>query len=134
MRFRLGRGAAGCGVTRVIGHRGAPRRARENTIASFDWAEAEGADGLELDVRLTLDGEAVVHHDADLLAGDRRIPVASLTLVELLALDLGDGAGVPTLRDVLFRYGAHDLFLLVELKPCPAPRAGLLEHRVAALL
>jgi len=120
--------------TRVIGHRGSPRRARENTIESFDWAEAEGADGFELDVRLTLDGEAVVHHDADVLAGDRRIPLAGLTLVELLALDLGDGMRVPTLRDVLFRYGGHGLLLLVELKPCPSPRAGLLEHRVACLL
>jgi glycerophosphoryl diester phosphodiesterase len=120
--------------TRVIGHRGAPRRARENTIESFDWAEADGADGFELDVRLTLDGEAIVHHDPDVLVGDRGIPLASLTLVELLALDIGDGARVPTLRDVLFRYGSHGLLLLVELKPCPSPRAGLLEHRVAVLL
>jgi len=124
----------GTSLTRVIGHRGAPRRARENTFESFDWAEAEGADGFELDVRLTLDGEAVVHHDPDVLAGDRRHPLASVTLVELMALDLGGGARVPTLRDVLFRYGAHDLLLLVEMKSCPTPRAGLLENRVAALL
>jgi glycerophosphoryl diester phosphodiesterase len=121
-------------ATRVIGHRGSPRRAIENTFESFDWAEADGADGFELDVRLTLDGEAVVHHDPDVVVGDRRIPLASLALVELLELDLGNGARVPTLRDVLFRYGAQDLLLFVEMKPCPTPRAGLLENRVAALL
>jgi len=120
--------------TRVIGHRGAPRRARENTIPSFDWAEADGADGFELDVRLTQDGEVVVHHDPEVFTGDRRVPIAALTLVELAAIDLGDGVFVPTLRDVLFRYGAHDLALFVELKPGPAPRPGLLEHRVATLL
>jgi glycerophosphoryl diester phosphodiesterase len=120
--------------TRVIGHRGSPRSARENTIESFDRAEADGADGFELDVRLTFDGEAVVHHDPDVVTPDRRIPLASLTLVELLALELGDGARVPTLRDVLFRYGRSGLLVFVELKPCPAPRQGLLEHRVAALL
>ncbi len=51
--------------TRVVGHRGSPTKALENTFESFDRAEADGADAFELDVRLTLDGEAVVHHDAD---------------------------------------------------------------------
>jgi glycerophosphoryl diester phosphodiesterase len=119
--------------TLVIGHRGSPRRAPENTFASFDAAEAEGADGFELDVRLTLDGEAVVHHDADVRSGDRRIPLASLTLLEVAALELPEGQRVPTLRSVFERYGRGGRFL-VELKPCPTPRPGLLEFRVAALL
>ena len=120
----------------VVGHRGSPRRALENTLDSFDAAEAEGADGIELDVRLTSDGEAVVHHDADLVRGDRRVPVASLALLELLETPVrrGDLTGkVPTLRDVFLRYGSQ-LFYLVELKTGPAPRPFLLEFRVAALL
>jgi glycerophosphoryl diester phosphodiesterase len=47
----------------VLGHRGANRRAPENTIAAFEAARAIGADGVELDVRCTADGALVVHHD-----------------------------------------------------------------------
>ena len=47
----------------VLGHRGAPRRARENTLEAFEIARTLGADGVELDVRLTADGVGVIHHD-----------------------------------------------------------------------
>jgi glycerophosphoryl diester phosphodiesterase len=47
----------------VLGHRGASRRARENTLDAFATARALGADGVELDVRRTADGVAVVNHD-----------------------------------------------------------------------
>src|SRR5580765_2802827 len=47
----------------VFAHRGGSRLAPENTIAAFDRGMAAGADGLELDVRLSRDGVAVVHHD-----------------------------------------------------------------------
>lgn len=124
------------GKTRVVGHRGSPTKALENTFDSFDAAEAEGADGFELDVRLTLDGEAVVHHDADVQLGERRVPIASLTLAELQEEPVernGFRGFVPTLRGVLMRYGSSGKFL-VELKSGPSPKAGLLEFRVAALL
>jgi glycerophosphoryl diester phosphodiesterase len=49
----------------VIGHRGSPEREVENTIASFERALAEGANGLELDVCVTADEEVVVWHDED---------------------------------------------------------------------
>ncbi len=51
-------------LPKIIGHRGAPRRARENTIEAFLAARDEGADGIELDVHRSLDGTPVVHHDA----------------------------------------------------------------------
>jgi glycerophosphoryl diester phosphodiesterase len=50
-------------VAAVLGHRGAPALARENTIAAFVGAARLGADGVELDVRRTADGALVVHHD-----------------------------------------------------------------------
>jgi glycerophosphoryl diester phosphodiesterase len=50
----------------VLGHRGASRRAPENTLAAFATARALGADGVELDVRRTADGVAVLSHDAAL--------------------------------------------------------------------
>src|SRR5205085_1144861 len=51
----------------IIGHRGASGYAPENTLASFDLAFEEGADGIEFDVRLARDGVPVVIHDASLL-------------------------------------------------------------------
>ncbi|HSB37270.1 MAG TPA: glycerophosphodiester phosphodiesterase, partial [Thermoanaerobaculia bacterium] len=124
------------GITRVVGHRGSPTKALENTVESFDRAEADGADAFELDVRLTLDGEAVVFHDPEIVLGDRRLPVAQLTMPELAAAEIVRGefrSRVPTLREVLERYGSGGRFL-VELKQGPSPRPGLLEFRVAALL
>lgn len=47
----------------VLGHRGAPRAARENTLEAFRLATALGADGVELDARRSADGVVVVHHD-----------------------------------------------------------------------
>ncbi len=122
--------------TRVVGHRGSPTKALENTFESFDRAEADGADAFELDVRLTLDGEAVVHHDAEIVFSGRRVPLATLTIPELNETPIvrGEFRGlVPTLRDVFLRYGPSGRYL-VELKPGPSPRPSLLEFRVAALL
>ncbi len=50
-------------VTKVLAHRGAHQMERENTIGAFSAAAALGVDGVELDVRRTLDGVLVVHHD-----------------------------------------------------------------------
>ena len=56
-------------MTQVIGHRGASRAERENTLEAFHAAVAQGADGVELDVRRTADGALAVHHDAHLPDG-----------------------------------------------------------------
>jgi glycerophosphoryl diester phosphodiesterase len=55
--------------TRVIGHRGASHDHPENTVEAFEGARAQGADWVELDVRVTADGELVVHHDPELAGG-----------------------------------------------------------------
>jgi glycerophosphoryl diester phosphodiesterase len=47
----------------VIAHRGASRAERENTIAAFLRAREFGADAVELDVRITVDHELIIHHD-----------------------------------------------------------------------
>lgn len=47
----------------VVGHRGASRAEQENTLAAFSAAKRMGADMVELDVRRTVDGAMVVHHD-----------------------------------------------------------------------
>jgi len=53
----------------VYAHRGASADAVENTLAAFELAKAQGADGIELDVRRSADGDLVVHHDAALPDG-----------------------------------------------------------------
>ena len=50
----------------IFGHRGAAGEAPENTLAAFELALAQGADGIEFDVRFSADSEPVVIHDARL--------------------------------------------------------------------
>src|SRR5262249_44709424 len=47
----------------IIGHRGAPQQACENTLASFETALQLGANALELDLSLTRDEQVVGRHD-----------------------------------------------------------------------
>jgi glycerophosphoryl diester phosphodiesterase len=47
----------------IIGHRGAPKRACENTLESFEIALQLGANALELDVSMTSDQQLVLWHD-----------------------------------------------------------------------
>lgn len=47
----------------IIGHRGAPNIAQENTLDSFDKAFQNNVDGIELDVQLTKDNKLAVFHD-----------------------------------------------------------------------
>lgn len=75
----------------VMGHRGVPVRAPENTAASFALAAAEGATWVELDARLAADG-VVVHHDARTADGT---PVVDQTVADL------QGKGVVSLAGIL---------------------------------
>jgi len=86
----------------LLAHRGAHARFPENTLGAFEAAMAQGADGVELDVRLSRTGEVVCAHDPTLfrLAGDPR-PVAWLGRPELDRVELGEGQRVPSLHDVL---------------------------------
>ena len=52
--------------TKVWAHRGASGYAPENTLEAFLLAAEQGADGVELDVQLTKDGEMVVVHDEEI--------------------------------------------------------------------
>jgi glycerophosphoryl diester phosphodiesterase len=103
----------------VIAHRGASAHVLENTFAAFDLALAQGADVLELDVRVTADGRVVAIHDPTLLrtTGDLR-PVGAVSSRALRALDAA--VRPPTLDAVLDRY-ARSTRLCVDLKdPTPA--------------
>ena len=95
----------------IIGHRGAPVVALENTLAAFEAAIAAGADGIEFDVRLSSDGVPVIIHDDTLTRthGVRR-RVAELTGEELR------GFGVPSLRELFELMAGNALLLCLEIK------------------
>lgn len=93
----------------VFAHRGGAALRPENTIAAFDHAQALGADGLELDVHLSRDGVAVVHHDRTL----ERTTSLQGAIATHTAEQLEVGS-VPTLAQVLARY--PDTRIIIELK------------------
>jgi glycerophosphoryl diester phosphodiesterase len=101
----------------VYGHRGASARAPENTMRSFALALDEGADGVELDIRLAGCGTVVVVHDPDLArVSGQKIVVAKHSVAELLAYDVGSGERVPRLDDVIDLVRGRARTINVELK------------------
>jgi glycerophosphoryl diester phosphodiesterase len=117
----------------VVGHRGAAGDYPENTLLSFDKALEQGADALELDVRMSSDGQAVVIHDPSVdRTTDGSGAVRSFTVAQLRALDAGEGQGIPTLEDVLARYADTPLILEVkEEEVAAAAAAALIRHGAA---
>lgn len=109
----------------ILGHRGAADAAHpENTVAAVDRALREGADGVEVDVRLTRDADLVCVHDATLarVAGIDA-EVARLDASGLAALRLPGGHAVPTLAGVVDAVRGRGR-LVVELKTYGAPDAA----------
>lgn len=113
----------------VVAHRGNRAHAPENTIESFRQARELGADALELDVRMSRDGHAMVIHDATV---DRTTngsgPVAAHTLSELRALDAAAAFGgrypvtsIPLLEEVFDTF--RDIPIVIEVKELPAVEA-----------
>jgi glycerophosphoryl diester phosphodiesterase len=89
-------------MARNIGHRGAAGLEPENTLRSFHRAEIEGADALELDLRVTKDGHLIVLHDPTVdRTTDGAGLVHDLTLAEVQELDGGMGERIPDLEEVL---------------------------------
>ena len=107
----------------IFAHRGASAYAPENTIASFELAVVQQADAVELDVKLSADGQVIVIHDSTV---DRTTnghgKVQDMTLAELKTLDAGarfssqyTGEKIPTLDEVFEAVGKR-IFINIELK------------------
>lgn len=74
----------------IIAHRGSSELAPENTIAAFQRAIDDGADGIEFDVRLAKNGEVVVFHDSTLnRVSNIKGRVTDFTVEELQKTDIG---------------------------------------------
>lgn len=120
LRSRAGAGppTADAGRLTAVAHRGAPFTARENTLTSFRAAVAQGADAVELDVRLTRDGVPVVLHDRTL----RRLWGHDVAVTALTGERLGALApGIPSLVDALAETGA--VRTMIDLPDPAAVRA-----------
>ncbi|MCC6646263.1 MAG: glycerophosphodiester phosphodiesterase [Polyangiaceae bacterium] len=120
----------------IIGHRGVRGARPENTLAAFELAASLGADGVELDVRVSRDGALVVAHDPDLsrVSGGRDTrAVADVEADELARVELGGGAGVPRLSEVLALARARGLFVNVEMKRDVPDRRAVVRRTLEAL-
>ena len=119
----------------AIAHRGlwSPGGAPENSLAAFQAACSHGY-GIELDVQLSADGEAMVFHDYTL----QRLTGAEGRLSDRSAADLGKlrlsgtDETIPTLLEVLTLVG-HRAMVHIELKT-PAGEVGPLEQRVHEII
>jgi glycerophosphoryl diester phosphodiesterase len=87
----------------AFAHRGGAAEGDENTAEAFARSVDAGYRFVETDVHATLDGVAVVLHDAtlDRVTGARRTPVAALTYADLASFRVGGSSAIPRLDDVL---------------------------------
>lgn len=100
----------------ILAHRGASDARLENTLPAFLLALERGADGVELDVQLTRDGEVIVFHDFDLARlGGRQERVEHVTWGELSRVQLHHNQRIPRLVDLLEVWPTNR-WLNIELK------------------
>lgn len=118
----------------VLAHRGSSGQAPENTLMAFDLARTQGADGVELDVFLTADGEVVVTHDRDTtrLTG-HNLDVCKTSYDTLKNLDFGKGERLPLLSQVFDLLKSTSMIVNVEIKSMGLVRNGV-ESAVAAVI
>lgn len=150
------------GALDIEGHRGARGLVVENTLAGFEAALDAGVTGIELDVRMSVDGHLVVWHDPVLFPHKCRSTapdvvgrrVDELTLAQLRTVDVGSqtlakfpnqrtvpGAGIPTLAEVmgLSHERTAGMWWTIEVKSDPtderqvARRVDLVEATLGAI-
>lgn len=109
--------------TLIWAHRGASGYAPENTLDAFELAIKQHADGVELDVHLSADGEIIVAHDETIdRCANGKGSIAAMTLAELKKFDFSkgmpgfEGTRVPTLAEVFALLRPTGLQVNVELK------------------
>ncbi|MDP4085581.1 MAG: glycerophosphodiester phosphodiesterase [Bacillota bacterium] len=108
-------------MTQIFAHRGYSAAFPENTMSAFIEAQKAGADGIELDVQLTKDGEVVVIHDEKV---DRTTSgsgfVKEFTYKEIRTLNANKKGGknepIPSIIEVFEWMKSNDLICNIELK------------------
>ena len=121
---------------RLIAHRGSPGPSvTENTVAAGSAALDAGADGVEVDLRLTADGVLALCHDADLrrVAG-RPLLVHASPWTDLRAAAAEAGVLLARVEWLLAAAAGRPLVLELKASPAPAARvAGVLVQRLRGL-
>ncbi|MFJ2835780.1 MULTISPECIES: glycerophosphodiester phosphodiesterase [Nocardia] len=124
----------------VVAHRGASAARPEHTLAAYELALEEGADGVECDVRLTRDGHLVCVHDRTVdRTSDATGLVSELTLAELRDMNFGTEdapSGVLALSDLIglvLDWRSRPTKLFIETKH-PVRYGALVENKVLAEL
>ena len=109
--------------TKVWAHRGASGYVPENTLDAFQKAVEMGADGIELDVQMTKDGELVVIHDETIdRVSDGKGWVKDYTYAELKKFNFNkthpeyEREEIPTLEQVYLLIKPTNLMINVEIK------------------
>lgn len=111
----------------MFAHRGYSSAAPQNTIPAFEAAAANGADHVEMDVRLTSDGHVVLYHDEYLYTltdcADTTKTVENTTLAELMTYTVdeqinttGITSKIVTLEEFLTFLAGTDIIGIVEIK------------------
>ncbi|WP_232699225.1 glycerophosphodiester phosphodiesterase [Brevibacillus daliensis] len=128
-------------TTYIYAHRGASGQYPENTFPAFHAAYLHGADGLEIDVQLTADGEIIVMHDTRLEhTTNGKGEVRDFTLHDIRRLNAAtkhhlaiQPAKVPELSEVLLFAKTTGLKLIIELKNFIVPQPNLEEKLIRAI-
>ncbi|MDR2931023.1 MAG: glycerophosphodiester phosphodiesterase [Propionibacteriaceae bacterium] len=127
-------------MTKVFAHRGASAYAPENTAAAFRLAMEMGADGVELDVQMTRDGEVVVIHDETLdrtTTGHGWVKDHTLDQLRGLNASMGDDAfpdeRIPTLDDVFDLLADSSMMINIEIKDSLIAYPGLADKVLAMI-
>ncbi len=123
----------------VVGHRGGRGEGwpPENTLASFGQARTQGARAIELDVRTCAGGGVVVFHDdtlARMTHGRDPRRVSDVPEEELVGIDLGGGATIPSLRAVLAWARREGVAVNVEMKHDVPRRRSFARDTVATVV
>ena len=113
----------------VVGHRGAAGHFPDNSLEGFAGAAELGADWVELDVRLSADGDVFLSHDPETEAGTSVALASSADLAE---------EGLPTLTEALDVIDENHLGVNVEIKSDPSeptydPDRGVVDATMAVL-
>lgn len=120
----------------ILGHRGSSLAAPENTLAAFELAMKEGADGIELDVRLNANGQVIVTHDDSLQrvthGVDTRL-ISELSTSQCARVQLADNQPLASLQEVLEWSAPHQACINIELK-MDGPKAHQLARAVGSML
>lgn len=124
-------------LTRPLAHRGLHGGTTpENSRAAF-IAARDGGYGIELDLQMSSDGQAMVFHDDELdRLTNQTGPIRQKTAAELAHIQLANGESIPTLTEILDLVDGS-VPLLVEIKDQDGgngPNVGMLEAATAAAL